>query len=146
MHGVRERRACRKSYRIRWDWEKERDMRKIMMALGLVVAVLMGIGTASAESKPRPVGKIAAAAPIKRAVVRVFHPCDFNRSTVIENATERLCMRVWAHDAYSVDGSETPAGPVVVVGLIDEARVEGAGVAYIREGLLNEEANYKLRD
>jgi hypothetical protein len=105
----------------------------------------MGMGTASAAVRPGPVAKITK--PVMRpVVVRVFHPCDFNHNTVIGDATERLCMRVWAHDAYSVDGSETPAGPVVVVGLIDEARVEGAGVAYVREGLRNEEANYKLRD
>lgn len=123
-------------------------MRKIMMAFGIVLAVLAGAGVSAAAVKPVPVRKVTAVPAIG---YRISHPCDFGRDGRIGGVTERLCMTVWAHDAYSItyrDGSmtETPAGPVVVVELVREARVEGAGVAYIREGLLNEVREYGKRD
>jgi hypothetical protein len=117
-------------------------MRKIMMVLALVLATAFGVGTAAA--KPTP-ARAAVSGP------RLFHPCDLNRDGRGGGATERLCLTVWGHDAYDVTDaaggmSSTPAGPVVVTELIAEARLEGAGVAYIRQGLVTEIRQYAKRD
>jgi len=119
-------------------------MRKIVMAFGIVLAVLAGTGV-SVAARPES-GSVR---PV--AGYRISHPCDFGRDGRIGSGVERLCMAVWGHDAYSVthrDGSmtETPAGPVVVVELVDAATLEGAGTAYIREGLMNEMRQYAKRD
>lgn len=99
------------------------------------------------------VGSSAVAAGNKPRVQRVAHPCDLNRNGVTARgtgSTEDLCLRVWAHDAYTVSDKhgnvyqETPAGPAVVVGLVEEARYEGR--AYLRQGLKNEIAMYAKRD
>ena len=119
-------------------------MRKIFVVIGLVLAVFMG-GTAAAVSKPSPVARITKPVPL----VRVYHPCDLNRDTYAGTSLERLCMRVWGHDMYTVTDkygiTTTPSGPVVVVDLIAESRTEG-GHAYLRMGLLNEMDMYGKRD
>jgi hypothetical protein len=122
-------------------------MRKIVMAFGIVLAVLAGAGASSAASRPAPVAKIVK--PVFG--YKISHPCDFGRDGRIGGVVERLCMTVWVHDAYTItyrDGSmtETPAGPVVVVELVNAAKLEGGGVGYIREGLANEVREYAKRD
>jgi hypothetical protein len=120
-------------------------MRKIIMALGMCVALVLGVGSASAVSRPGPVRAVK--------LPGLTHPCDINRDGRGSGlgSTEWLCLKVWGHDAYDVtdaDGgmASSPAGPVVVVELVREAELEGAGVAYIREGLAYEVAQHARRD
>lgn len=125
-------------------------MRKIVMAFGIILAVLAGASVSAAASKPVPVRKVTAVPAIG---YRIGHPCDLNMDGWGRGSTELLCLKVWNHDAYTVtyrDGSmtETPAGPTVVNELVHGAEFEPKSerAAYIREGLLNEMREYGKRD
>lgn len=117
-----------------------RGMRAAVAVLA-AVAMMFGIGVG-----------VSVAAGNKPRVQRTYHPCDLNQNTKSERgtgSTEDLCLRVWKHDAYTLsnkDGSyqETPAGPAVVVDLVEQARDEGR--VYLRGALKNEIAMYAKRD
>jgi hypothetical protein len=127
----------------------------LVIAFTLAVGISAGVGESDAAPRPVPVAQITKPrVPVKADPFRVYHPCDLTRDGRATTYTERLCLRVWAHDAYDVTESggtsSTPAGPVVVTELIREARTEGGTArqveSYIREGLRNEVANYARRD
>jgi hypothetical protein len=125
------------------DREKEKDMRKIIMAVGLIVAVVLGVGVASASSKPGPVRRVSGAP--------LYHPCDLNFDGRGSGIVESMCLRVWRQDAYTITDrsggmTESPAGPTVVNELIIAADFETARDQYIRDGLLAEVRQYARRD
>jgi len=125
-------------------------MRKIVMAFGIVLAVLAGASASVAADRTGPTMR-----PIVKPVLgyRIGHPCDLDMNGRGWGSTELLCLRVWNHDAYTIthpDGSmtDTPAGPTVVNELVKGAEFEPQRerAAYIRGGLLNEIREYGKRD
>jgi hypothetical protein len=119
--------------------------RGVRAAVALLAAMLVMFGITSAAM---------ATVTHKVKVQRIYHPCDLNKDTRpgTGRSTERMCLRVWDHHAYTVSTrgrvyQETPAGPAVVVDLIDQAGAEGRGSArYFRGGLFNETVMYAKRD
>lgn len=125
-------------------------MKKIM-ALVLTLMVMAGLaGTASAA----PSGWAPAKGKPKAKVIRLYHPCDWNKNTKLGGAVERLCFQVWKQEAYTVSDKrgnvymEAPSGPAIVSELVIEARAEGKkrATAYFVQGLTAEAKMYKKRD
>lgn len=123
---------------------------KKLAALLMSLLIVTGLaGTASASS-----GWSVAKSKAKVKVVRIYHPCDWNKNTVFSGSLERLCMKVWKQDAYTLSDkkgrvhSESPSGPAIVTDLAEQARAEGKkyATAYFRDGLNWEAKAYKKRD
>lgn len=125
-----------------------RDMtrRLVVTAISLMTVLSMTFGIGSVSS--------SAVSAHKTPVQRVHHPCDLNKNSKVARGTgsaEDLCLVVWRHAAYTLSNKhgtyqETPAGPAVVVDLLDQAYAEGRSAKYFRGGLLNEISMYAKRD
>lgn len=99
-------------------------------------------------------GVVASAQPAEaNSTPPLLHPCDVsNDNGKLDTALERLCMRVWGQDAYTVSDKngdvrrESPAGPAVVVELVDEWIDEDAGIIWLKEEFRSEREMYADRD
>lgn len=99
------------------------------------------------------ISAVASAEPVTRDTPPVLlHPCDVsNDNGLLDTPLERLCMRVWKQDAYTIssedgDHQKIPAGPVLAVDLVNEWIDEDAGIIWLREGFEGEREMYAKRD